>query len=73
MLVKIRVFVLISQTVNVSRFVHVDPEDALTQATDKFIHRFSKVEELAGDRSMTEMNLAQLDSLWEKAKELERK
>jgi tetrapyrrole methylase family protein/MazG family protein len=64
---------LLFAAVNVSRFVHVDPEDALTQATDKFIHRFSKVEELAGDRSMTEMDLAQLDSLWEKAKELERK
>lgn len=60
---------LLFSAVNVSRFLGVDCEDALNQATDKFIGRFRKVEEQAGGRPMTEMTLAQLDQLWERAKE----
>ena len=60
---------LLFSAVNVSRFLKVDCEDALNQATDKFIGRFRKVEEQAGDRPMTEMTLAELDQLWERAKE----
>lgn len=60
---------LLFSAVNVSRFLGVDCEDALNQATDKFIGRFRKVEEQAGDRPMTEMPLAELDQLWERAKE----
>ena len=33
--------------VNVSRFVDVDPEDALTSTNEKFIRRFEKMEKLA--------------------------
>ena len=61
---------LLFSAVNVSRFLKVDCEDALNQATDKFIDRFRKVEEQAGDRPMTEMTLDQLDQLWERAKEM---
>ena len=60
---------LLVSAVNVSRFLKVDCEDALNQATDKFIGRFRKVEEQAGERPMTEMTLAELDQLWERAKE----
>ena len=60
---------LLFSAVNVSRFLGVDCEDALNQATDKFINRFRKVEEQAGDRPMTGMTLEELDQLWEKAKE----
>ena len=60
---------LLFSAVNVSRFLKVDCEDALNQATDKFIDRFRKVEAQAGDRPMTEMTLAELDQLWERAKE----
>ena len=60
---------LLFSAVNVSRFLKVDCEDALNQATDKFIDRFRRVEEQAGDRPMTEMTLEQLDQLWERAKE----
>ena len=60
---------LLFSAVNVSRFLKVDCEDALNQATDKFIGRFRKVEEQAGERPMTEMTLAELDQLWERAKE----
>lgn len=65
---------LLFAAVNVSRFVQVDAEEALNKATDKFIRRFAKVEELAnqaGDAPMPEMGLDALDKLWDQAKELE--
>ena len=62
---------LLFAAVNVSRFVHVDTEDALTAATDKFIRRFAQVEKLAGDTPMPDMSLEELDKLWDRAKELE--
>ena len=62
---------LLFAAVNVSRFVHVDPEMALTGATEKFISRFSRVEELARaqGRDMKDMSLEELDKLWETAKQ----
>ncbi|MBQ3094712.1 MAG: nucleoside triphosphate pyrophosphohydrolase [Clostridia bacterium] len=57
--------------VNVSRFVKVDAEQAVTAATDKFIRRFQKVEALAKERGM-DMNTAsleELDALWDIAKQ----
>ncbi len=59
---------LLFAAVNVSRFVEVDTEDALNQATEKFIRRFARVEELAGDTPMTDMSLAEMDRLWAQAK-----
>ena len=62
---------LLFSAVNVSRFLKVDPEEALGKATDKFISRFSRVEEQAAaqNRSMQGMTLEELDMLWERAKE----
>ena len=61
---------LLFSAVNVSRFLKADPEDTLNSATDKFIHRFQKVEEFAAaqGRSMEGMTLEELDKLWEQAK-----
>ncbi len=61
---------LLFAAVNLSRFVKVDCEHALTAATDKFIRRFAQVEELADrqGRPMESMTLAELDKLWEEAK-----
>lgn len=61
---------LLFSAVNVSRFLKVDPEVALGQATDKFIGRFAKVEEQAAaqNQSMEGMTLEELDKLWERAK-----
>ncbi len=62
---------LLFACVNVARFVHADPEQALTQATDKFIARFALVEQKAraAGQDMREMDLAQLDALWDQAKQ----
>lgn len=59
---------LLFSAVNAARFVKVDPETALQKATEKFIARFRRAEELAGDRPMEDMDLAELDKLWEQAK-----
>lgn len=58
--------------VNAARFVKCDSEEILTAATDKFINRFSIVEQLANDRgiNMKEASLQTLDALWDEAKEL---
>ena len=61
---------LLFAAVNLSRFVKVDCESALTAATDKFIRRFAQVEELAKEqgRAMESMTLNELDQLWDEAK-----
>ena len=57
--------------VNVARFVQTDPEQALTGATDKFIRRFERVEAQAQaqGRDLADMDLPELDKLWEQAKQ----
>ncbi len=56
--------------VNVSRFIDVDAEEALTSATDKFFNRFSIVEQLAEKKGidMKNTSLEELDKLWDEAK-----
>lgn len=62
---------LLFAAVNLARFVKVDCEGALTGATDKFIRRFARVEQLASERSraMESMSLEELDKLWDLAKQ----
>lgn len=62
---------LLFATVNVSRFVGVDAEDALHKASEKFIRRFGRVEALAGDTPMEELSFDALDALWNRAKQQE--
>lgn len=66
---------LLFAAVNVCRMKKVPPELALERATEKFIRRFSYVEEAAArqGRRMEEMTLAQMDALWEQCKALEGK
>ncbi len=61
---------LLFSVVNVSRFVKVDSEEALTNSTDKFIDRFSKVEKMANEKclDMKNTDLDTLDKLWDLAK-----
>ena len=59
--------------VNVSRFLKIDPEEALTGSTDKFIRRFAGMEQAANDigKKPEEMTLEEMDELYNKAKERE--
>jgi len=56
--------------VNVSRFIDVEPEHALSASCDKFIARFAKVEALANERGidMQTATLEELDALWDEIK-----
>jgi len=56
--------------VNISRFVGVNPEDALRKTITKFISRFRYIEMKAADsgKSLSEMTLEEMDALWEEAK-----
>lgn len=56
--------------VNVSRFIDVDPELALTRSNEKFIKRFLEVERLAKEKNinMKEETIEELDKLWNQAK-----
>lgn len=64
---------LLFAAVNVARFLKTDPEDAINRTTDKFIRRFAQVEQAAKDagRSLSEMSLAEMDALWDAAKQKE--
>ncbi len=57
--------------VNISRFIGVNPEDALRKTISKFIARFQFIEEAAKNmgRELSDMSLDEMDALWDKAKE----
>jgi len=59
--------------VNLSRFISVNPEDALRKTISKFIHRFRYIEMKAAEqgRKLSEMTLVEMDGLWDEAKEKE--
>ena len=57
---------------NYSRFINVNPEDALERTNKRFIKRFQIMENLIEEESLKldEMNLTEMDVFWEKAKKL---
>ncbi len=59
--------------VNISRFVGVNPEDALRKTISKFISRFRYLEMKAADagRDLLDMTLEEMDALWEESKKIE--
>lgn len=61
---------LLFSVVNVSRFIKVDSEKALYDATLKFTDRFGKVEKLCKelDIDMSKAPISVLDSLWDEVK-----
>lgn len=64
---------LLFSCVNVARFLNIDEEEALNNTTDKFIRRFSYIEEQANKlgKNLKEMSLEEMDKLWNDAKKLE--
>ena len=62
---------LLFAAVKVGRFVHVDGEQALQRACEKFIRRFRTVERLA-EGPLDKLDAPALEALWRKAKEEER-
>ncbi|KJR43568.1 nucleoside triphosphate pyrophosphohydrolase, partial [Candidatus Magnetoovum chiemensis] len=64
---------LLFTLVNISRHISVQPENALTRATNKFIGRFKHIEKKAKEMGceLASLSLNEMDSLWEEAKALE--
>ena len=56
--------------VNVARFLKVNPEEALRQSTNRFIHRFEFLEKRAAQqgRAIKECSEEELDQWWNEAK-----
>lgn len=59
--------------INYSRFIDVNPENALERTNKKFIHRFEHLEKNAKEngKDMKKMSLAEMDVFWEEAKKTE--
>ncbi|MGE5473697.1 MAG: nucleoside triphosphate pyrophosphohydrolase [Ignavibacteriales bacterium] len=61
---------LLFAVVNVSRFLEIHPELALSDTVEKFIRRFEYIEKSAAQMSkkMEEMTLKEMDNLWNQSK-----
>ena len=66
---------LLFALVNLARWLNVDPEGALRDANAKFERRFRAIEDALKARGKTpaQSNLAEMDSLWNKAKATEKR
>jgi len=55
---------------NVSRFLHIHPEEALKKTLDKFVSRFHYIERslYREGKSFRQSNLIEMDHLWEESK-----
>ena len=56
--------------VNLSRYIKVQPENALAKTNNKFITRFQLMEDLAqkNNRNLVDMSLTEMDVFWNEAK-----
>ncbi len=65
---------LLFSVVNLCRYQHIKPQDALQNANNKFIKRFNLVYKLAEEENLKleELSAEQWDLLWNKAKSLTR-
>ena len=60
---------LLFSLINYARWQGIDPETALERTNLKFRQRFEYVEQAAGPDSLAEMSLADMERLWQEAKE----
>jgi len=63
-------FVLFFTLVNISRWLKVDPDLALSKANDKFIKRFNNVEKEVKKlkKKFKDFSIEELEKLWERCK-----
>ena len=65
---------LLFALVNYSRFININPEDALERTNKKFIRRFRHIESRAEEsgRKIQDLTLSEMDLFWDEAKSLEK-
>ena len=63
---------LLFSLINYSRFININPEEALERTNKKFIKRFTYLEEQSkkDGKSLNEMSLEEMDQYWNEAKKL---
>ncbi len=63
---------LLFAAVNLSRFLHADPEESLERTNRKFVKRFSYIEEQLriNGKTFDQTDLIEMDQWWEEAKRL---
>jgi uncharacterized protein YabN with tetrapyrrole methylase and pyrophosphatase domain len=61
---------LIFSVVSLCRKIGVEPEVALNKATEKFIKRFSVLEEavISEGKDITKLDMIELDAIWDRIK-----
>lgn len=61
---------LMFSLVNAARLYHINPDNALERTNQKFIRRFTYVEEhsIRQGRPLSELSLEEMDALWDEAK-----
>ena len=59
--------------INAARLYKVNPDNALERTNQKFIRRFNYIEQEAKkqNKNLKDMTLAEMDALWNQAKEME--
>jgi XTP/dITP diphosphohydrolase len=65
---------LLFSVVNYARFLNIDPDQALARTNKKFMKRFQAMEDVvaAEGKQMTDLNLAEMDAIWNTVKLSER-
>lgn len=60
--------------INAARLYHINPDNALERTNQKFIRRFTYLEErtLKQGRNLKDMTLTEMDAIWDEAKQQER-
>jgi len=58
--------------INYARFIHINPDDALSKTNNKFIQRFQLMENLIQKENLiiNKLTLEEMDIYWEKAKKI---
>ena len=59
---------VLASAVNLARHLGIDPEKALGGACDRFISRYNRMEELAGDKPLSEYAPDEREAFWQQAK-----
>ena len=61
---------VLAAAVNLARLLKIDPEQALNGSTERFIRRYGRMEELAGQegQALAGLSLDEQEALWQRAK-----
>jgi XTP/dITP diphosphohydrolase len=65
---------LFFSVINYARFLNIDPDNALAKTNKKFLDRFQAMEKIVSSKGqqMTDLNLSEMDAIWNDVKKKER-